>query len=136
MEITFFSFCYYWYCCVFSTKYGKPVPLVMKKFRYLKFPTTGKFYSFTGKAKNKHCTAVNCSKILFNNKIRVTITIGHTSKTVRKQLTEELASLGKAIEFGDEKRVARVVMKNTKLNKSVVNLVLKKLGEELNKRTN
>ena len=108
----------------------------MKKFCYLKFPTTGKFYSFTGKAKNKHCTAVNCSKILFNNKIRVTITIGHTSKTVRKQLTEELASLGKAIEFGDEKRVARVVMKNTKLNKSVVNLVLKKLGEELNKRTN
>ena len=101
-----------------------------------KFPTTKKFYSFTGKAKNKHCTAVNCSRILFNNYYRVTITIGYPSKTVRKQLTEELASLGKAIEFGDEKRVARVVMKNTKLNKSVVNLVLKKLGEELNKRTN
>ena len=129
-----FSFSYYWYFCVFSTKSGKPVPLVIKKFRYLNFQPLRNSTPLLARPKTNIAPPSTVQKSC--SITRVTITIGYPSKTVRKQLTEELASLGKAIAFGDEKRVARVVMKNTNLNKSVVNLVLKKLGEELNKRTN
>ena len=62
---------------------------------------------------------------------KVIITVEFPSKTVRKDLSPELSSLGKALVFRPDDHIARAVM-NPTLNRSALNLVLKKLGEELN----
>ena len=100
--------------------------LVMKAFPYLQFepwksstPLKKKIPSTVGP------TVIDCVT-------KVIIMVEFLSKTVRKELSPELSSLGKALVFGPDDRIARVVMKNPTLNRSAVNLVLKKLGEKLN----
>jgi len=66
---------------------------------------------------------------------QVTLTVKYHSKTIKKELTGEFASLGKAIVHGstpDPDKIARAVMKSDSLCNSVENLVLEKLSSQLN----
>jgi hypothetical protein len=102
--------------------------LVMKAFPYVQFEPTK---SSTASIKKKRIPNTVGSTVT-DGVSKVSITVEFPSKTVRKELSAELSSLGKALVFGPDDRIARAVMKNPILNRSVANLVLKKLGEELN----
>ena len=101
--------------------------LVMKAFPYVQFEPTK---SSTPSKKKRIPNTVGST--VTDGVSKVSITVEFPSKTVRKELSAELSSLGKALVFGPDDRIARAVMKNPILNRSVANLVLKKLGEELN----
>ena len=100
--------------------------LVMKAFPYLQFEPSK---SSTPVRKKIPSTV---GPTVIDGVTKVTITVEFPSKTVRKELSPELSSLGKALVFGPDDRIACAVIKNPTLSRSAVNLVLKKLGEELN----
>ena len=64
----------------------------------------------------------------------MTLKVKYHSKTIKKELTGELASLGKAMVHGstDPDKIARAVIKNDSLCNSVEKLVLQKLSSQLN----
>ncbi len=58
---------------------------------------------------------------------KVSLTVHYPSKTIQKELTDDFASLGKAIAHGSSQRIARAVLKNDTLKKYVLEKVLKLL---------
>jgi hypothetical protein len=65
---------------------------------------------------------------------QVALTVKSHSKTIKRELTGELAVLGKAMVHGstDPDKIARAVIKNNYLCNYVENLVIQKLSSQLN----
>ena len=54
----------------------------------------------------------------------MSLTVHYPGKTIRKELTDDFASLGKAIAHGSSQRIARAVLKNDTLKKYVLEKAL------------
>ena len=63
---------------------------------------------------------------------KVYLSVEYPSKTVRKELNDDLAVLGKAIASGFEQRIAKAILKNVKLKKIVVENVLQLMTSQIN----
>ena len=60
-------------------------------------------------------------------KTKVSLTVQYPSKTIRKELIDDFAILGKAIAHGSPQRIARAVLKNSTVKKYILEKVLKLL---------
>ena len=63
-------------------------------------------------------------------KVEVTVTAKWPSKVERKNLPEDLTSLGKTLVRGTYKQIANAVSKNEKIKKEIVQLVKKEVERE------
>ena len=63
---------------------------------------------------------------------KVYLSFEYPSKTVRKELNDDLAVLGKAIAFGFEQHIAKAILKNVQLKKIVVENVLQLMMSQIN----
>ena len=63
---------------------------------------------------------------------KVYLFVEYPSKTVRKELKDDLAVLGKAIASGLEQRIAKAILKNVTLKKIVVEKVLQLMTSQIN----
>lgn len=63
---------------------------------------------------------------------KVHLTVVYPSKTIRKELKDDYASLGKAIVHGSHQRIARAVLKNETLKKFIVEKILQLMTIQLN----
>ena len=63
---------------------------------------------------------------------KVYLSVEYPSRTVRKELNDDLAVLGKAIASGFEQRIAKAILKNVKLKKIVVEKVLQLMTSQIN----
>ena len=67
-----------------------------------------------------------------NNQTKVFISVQYPSKNVRKELTDDFATLGKAIAHGSPQRIAKSALKIVTLKKHVLQNVLKLLTLQIN----
>ena len=63
---------------------------------------------------------------------KVYLSVEYPSKTVRKELKDDLAVLGKAIASGFDQRIAKAILKNVTLKKIVVEKVLQLMTSQIN----
>ena len=63
---------------------------------------------------------------------KVHLTVAYPSKSVRKELKDDFAVLGKAISNGSPQKIARAVLKSVTLRKIVVEKVLQLMNTQLN----
>ena len=63
---------------------------------------------------------------------KVYLFVEYPSKTVRKELNDDLAVLGKAIASGFEQRIAKAILKNVNFKKIVVEKVLQLMTSQIN----
>ena len=64
--------------------------------------------------------------------MKVYFSVEYPSKTVQKELNDDLAVLGKAIASGFEQRIVKAILKNVKLKKIVVEKVLQLVTSQIN----
>lgn len=62
----------------------------------------------------------------------VPLTVIYPSKSIRKELKDDYASLGRAIVHGSHQRIARVMLKNETLKKFVIDKILQLMTIQLN----
>ena len=63
---------------------------------------------------------------------KVHLTVEYASKTIRKELKDDYAVLGKAVVHGSPQRIARAVLKNEKLKKFIIEKVLQLMALQVN----
>ena len=63
---------------------------------------------------------------------KVHLTVEYASKTIRKELKDDYAVLGKAVVHGSPQRIAREVLKNEKLKKFIIEKVLQLMALQAN----